>query len=215
MLSLLLAASLSCGPHADRVADTLDIPALSTAPSVDGRIDERVYGSAALRIPTLAGDVRVWIGHHGDHLYLAATLPDATFYWGDDFVVSFDANGSGGTSPGPGDRQWYLRRVLDSSFVARAANGRWFSAGEQPTMLGSSRHHADWDVASASSTAGWTIELRIRTEAVNQGPSIPRLAIRTYNDQPSGWWSWPAPATGIPAQRVERTPDLWIPFRLR
>lgn len=91
------------------------------------------------------------------NIYFAATIPDSTFHWGDDFVVSLDPNGSGGGSPGAGDQQWYLRRVLDSIVVALAENGRWYSQGHEPPMLGSSRHDADWDVASTSSSSEWTI----------------------------------------------------------
>ena len=31
---------------------------------------------------------------------------------------------------------------------------------------------------------------------------------------PNGWWSWPEPASGTPAQRVERSPQLWTPIRV-
>lgn len=195
-------------------ADTLDVPRLAVAPAIDGRVDEREYGAPALRVATAGGVMRVWIGRHGDYVYLAATLPDSSLYWGDDFVVSLDPDGSGGTSPGDGDRQWYLRRVLDSSVVAVAANGRWSGAGRQPRVLRRGRHHADWDVASKSTRAGWTVELRIREAVVRPGVGAPRLAIRTYNDEPSGWWSWPAPVD-ISARRVEGTPDVWVPLKLR
>ena len=33
-----------------------------------------------------------------------ASLPDTSYYWGDDFVVSLDSDGSGGNAPGDGDR---------------------------------------------------------------------------------------------------------------
>jgi hypothetical protein len=195
-------------------ADTLRVAHLASAPILDGRVDAREYGTAALELVTAAGKVRVWLSQHDDFVYIAADLPDSTFYWGDDFVVSLDPAGRGGASPTPGSRQWYLRRLLDSSVVSTAEAGRWSAPGHEQSALGSMRHHADWDVASSSSPTGWMVELRIRVALVSVGPGAPRLAFRTYNDRPSGWWSWPAPAAGVPPQRVERTPDLWIPIRL-
>jgi len=196
------------------VGDTLDVVSLSVAPLIDGRIDDHEYDDPPIRFATAAGHVRMWIGRHGGFVYVAAALPDSTFYWGDDFVVSLDPDGSGGASPGTGDRQWYLRRVLDSSVVAVADQGRWYPPDHTPPMLGPIRHHADWDVASTSSASGWAIELRFR-ETTKPGAAVPHLAVRTYNDLPGGWWSWPEPAAAVPAQRVERSPHLWVPLRLR
>ena len=107
-----------------------------------------------------------------------------------------------------------LRRLLDSSVVSTAVAGRWSSPDHEPPALGSTRHHADWDVASSSSPTGWMVELRIRVAAVNVGEGAPRLAFRTFNDRPTGWWSWPVPPADLPPQRMERIPDLWIPIRL-
>jgi hypothetical protein len=216
ILQLLLVATwpfrMAAGLHA---ADTLDVARLPVAPVVDGRANEREYGKPTLEFSTAAGNVRVWVGQHGDFIHLAAVVPDSTFYWGDDFVVSVDPDGSGGASPGIGDRQWYLRRVLDSSVATVADHGRWYSRGNEPPMLGATRHQPDWDVASTSSATEWTVELRIRTAAVKAGTGAPRIAFRTYNDRPSGWWSWPAPPPGEPAQRVEQSPALWVPLRVR
>jgi hypothetical protein len=44
---------------------------------------------------------------------------------------------------------------------------------------------------------------------------MPRIAFRTYNSGPRGWWSWPAPPAGTPAQRVERDPRLWALLSFR
>lgn len=197
-----------------RSADTLRVSHLVDAPALDGHVSEREHGRAALELETAAGRVRVWVGQHDDFVYIAADLPDSTFYWGDDFVVSLDPTGRGGANPTPGSRQWYLRRVLDSSRVAAADAGRWSSPGREPLALGPTRHHTDWDVASSSSPTGWMVELRIRVVLLTVGPAAPRLAFRTYNDQPAGWWSWPGPPADVPPQRVEHTPDLWIPVRL-
>jgi len=207
MISLLFCAfCLSAGP-----ADSLDVRRLSRAPVLDGRVDAAEYGAASIRMAAAAGEVTAWVGRHDGYIYIAASLPDSSFYWGDDLVVSIDPDGSGGTSPGDGDRQWYLRRALDSSVVLTAAGGRWETPGKPTPMLGTARHRADWDVASSSTASGWMIELRIRESAL----TAPRLALRTYNNAPQGWWSWPAPAAGVPAQRVERSPEQWVVLRLR
>lgn len=216
MLFLLCLGDAAAGaPVASRVPSPVIIAPLPAAPVLDGAASDHEYGAAALRLPTAMGEVRVWLGRHSGFTYLAAALPDSTYYWGDDFVVSLDPDGSGGTSPGDGDRQWYLRRSLDSTVVAVAQNGRWQTPGIEPPKLGPARHHADWDVASTSSPAGWVVELRIRDAILKSGPAAPRFALRTYNDRPQGWWSWPPPPDGTPAQRVERIPGVWVPLATR
>ena len=202
---------LLCALCVSTPGDTVDVRRLDRAPAFDGRIADGEYGTATIRLTTAAGVVSAWVARHDGYLYIAASLPDSTFYWGDDLVVSIDPDGSGGTAPGNGDRQWYLRRMLDSSVVSTASGGRWQTPGQPTPMLGAVRHRDDWEVASTSTTAGWAIELRIRESAL----SAPRMALRTYNDAPQGWWSWPAPAAGTPAQRVERNPDSWTVLRLR
>jgi hypothetical protein len=215
ILDPLLAAAvwqLSLCPPA--MADTLKAVPLPSAPTFDGTVTEREYGVPALQFTTAVGVARVWMGRHDDYLYIAAVLPDSTVDWSDDFVVSLDPLGRGDASPNGGDRQWYLRRILDKSVVVVAQPDGWYSSGHRPTVLGATRHHPDWDIASTSSSAGWMVELRIRLNVVKPGPGAPRIAFRTYNNQPSGWWSWPMPPDGVPPQHVEQRPDLWIPLRL-
>lgn len=171
-----------------------------------------LQAATSLQIRTDAGDVSVRISRSAGFVSIAATLPDSTYYWGDDFVISVDPDGSGGPAPGDGDRQWYLRRTLDSSVVLTAANGRWMQPGVPTPMLGATRSGPDWDVSSSSTSSGWSVELRIRESALRREA---RIAFRTYNDAPQGWWSWPAPPAGMPAQRVERNPGLWIPLDTR
>ena len=200
-------------------ADTLTARTVASAPRLDGRIGDAEYAAVSLRLPTTGAEVSVWVARHAGYVYVAASLPDSTYYWGDDLVVSADMDGSGGASPGVGDRQWYLRRDVDSSVVSvvtASSAGRWMTPGVEPARLRHSRGAGDWEVASASAPRGWSIELRIREDAFNASPAAaPRIAFRTYNDKPQGWWSVPAPPAGTPAQRVERTPDLWLPIRLR
>lgn len=195
-------------------SDTLDVPTLPVAPVVDGRIAPNEYGVPNVRLTTGAGEVRVWIARANGWLHVAAQLTDTSFYWGDDFVVSLDPDGTGGSAPSAGDRQWYLRRTLDSSVVATSPGGRWTAPGDDRS-LGAARSGADWSVASSTDATGWRIELRVRESAARTGTALPRLALRTYDDAPRGWWSWPAPPTGTPSQRVERTPDAWVALRWR
>ena len=197
------------------LADTLAVRTLPAPPAVDGSVSAAEYrGEPSVRLTTGAGTVQVWIARQGGALYVAATMPDSTFYWGDDLVVSLDPDGSGGAQPGDGDRQWYLRRLLDSSVVMTAASGRWMQPGAPAPMLGTTRAGEGWLVASQSSSTSWTIELRISEGLLARG-ARPRLALRTFNDAPQGWWSWPLPPSGTPAQRVERNPGLWITLDVR
>src|SRR4051794_9381598 len=134
MIALLFASLCVCTS-----TDTLDVRTLARTPVLDGRVDDAEYGAPAIRITTAAGEALVRVGRRDGYVYIAATLPDTSFYWGDDFVVSIDPDGSGGTNPGDGDRQWYLRRTLDSSAVFTAAGGRWETPGQRTPMLGATR----------------------------------------------------------------------------
>ena len=154
--------------------------------------------------------VRVMYGFRSDSLHVQASLPDTSYYWGDDLVVSLDPDGSGGADPGDGDRQWYIRRDADSSVVLTAAAGRWMTPGKEPPMLGSKRSGEGWLLATSSDSLGWTVHLRIARSLLGKAP---RIAFRTYDSAPRGWWSWPAPREGERATLVERTPDRWIPMR--
>lgn len=210
-------AILSHTPNTAIRQDTLRVGSGNKAPVFDGRVTAGEYGSPALSIVAPAGEVRVWMIRHEGFVYLAAELPDSTFYWGDDLVVSLDPDGSGGQSPSLGDRQWYLRRTIDSSFVATVTSEfrGWIDPAKRPATLGHVRGERDWGVASVSTEAGWTLELRIREDAYSTGGELPRLAIRTFNDDPQGWWSWPLPPEGLPAERVEYSPFLWAKVELR
>lgn len=185
---------------------------LTTAPKLDGIVRIAEYGSSVGFITKPDGDVSVRFARHRGYLFIAAEIPDSSYYWGDDLVISIDPDGSGGSVPSAGDRQWYIRRTTDSSVVvvAPGVSGRWYSA--QPAVLGMNRAGDEWELASSSSQRGWIIELRIRESILD---SHPRIAFRTYDDKPQGWWTLPKPPENVPAQRVERTPDYWLPLVLR
>ena len=217
MIGVALAATclFACLPV---TTDTVVAVSVAQAPVLDGRVTDREYGRPTLQFETGVGEVRVWLVRHGGFFNEDATIPDSTFYWGDDFVVSLAPGGRGASMLDVGDRQWYLRRTLDSSvvrLVADTAGGRWSVPGQEQPMLGATRHHADWDIASTSTPTGWAIELRVREAAVHPTGAAPRLALRTYNDRPHGWWSWPKAPLEMPPQQVERNPSLWIPIKFR
>jgi hypothetical protein len=188
------------------------VQSVSTAPKLDGSVGVGEYGDSTAAIAKSGSAVSIRFARHSGFLYIAAVVPDSTYYWGDDLVISLDPDGSGGTSPRAGDRQWYLRRTTDSSVVITASgeNGRWYSG--EPEAIRTTREGPDWRVASSSSELRWIVELRIRESSLS-GQS--RIAFRTYDDKPQGWWSLPEPSRGTPAQHVERTPSTWLPLILR
>ena len=197
-------------------AQAITVATASKAPVVDGRIAPKEYGAPSVRIALAAGEATVWLTRHGGYVYIAALLPDTSMYWGDDFVVNLDANGSGGAAPDIGDRQWYLRRVLDSSVVFvvdAAAKGRWLPPGVTPPLLGRARHTKEWDLAASSSPREWYVELRVSEKLFAPGRQ-PRISFRTYNDKPRGWYTFPQALDGKPLS-MERVPDQWIPLQLR
>lgn len=214
MLALLLlvqAAAASSAPS----ADTLRVPPLAAAHRFDGDADAVEYGAPSLTIPTREGGATVWVRHDGAHVVIAAVLTDRTIYWGDDFIVSLDPEGDGGSVPGDGDMQWYLRRTADSSHVTRAAGGRWEPPGGAPP-LGKRRWGDGWELRSVDGEDGWSLELRLAAVLLRgTGGRAAAIAFRTFDDQPEpGWYTWPSPPPGTPPIGVERQPALWAPLRL-
>ena len=184
----------------------VSVSPLPRPPIVDGDLGSLVTTPPTLSVAKGDSAVRVWVGRYGPNLYVSADLPDSSYYWGDDFVVSFDPDGSGGAAPGDGDRQWYLRRDVDSSVVTTAASGRWGS----PATIGKKHRGEDWEAAARSTGRGWSVELRFRAPSFEG--TTPRIAFRSFDDAPKGWWSWPAPPESTRATRIERQPDLWKPL---
>ena len=215
MIRLILAtlATCSAAPGARAPTDTLRIPALARLPTLDGAGSDAEYGRPIVTLDAGSGPVRIRAGHRDGALYIAADVPDSTFYWGDDVVVSLDVDGSGGPAPGAGDRAWIIRRTADSSVVLAAiGDGRWEPAGGAP-KVGTARTGPGWTVRTTAADSKWTMELRIDLPAGSAASgAAPRIALRTFNDKPEPTWStWPAPPAGVPAPRLERIPDLWLP----
>jgi len=186
-------------------------PPLSAAPI----IDSVSLGSPQVRIRTGQGTALVWLLRARDTVFLAASIPDSTFYWGDDLVVSLDPSGDAADQPQHDDFQLYFRRVLDSSVVYRGRNGRWEPPRDDPDWrLGRERSGGGWEVSGRSDRQGWRLLLRLDPAWFPPSSDrLPRIAFRIYDNDPGGWFSWPAAAGSQPPTEVERTPSAWVPVR--
>ncbi len=196
--------------------DTIPLLPADRPPVFDGYADGAEYGVPSILITRAAGAVPVWLRQDGAFVYLAARITDPTFSWGDDLVISLDTHGDGGGGPGHDDFQWYFRRVADSSVVYRGEAGKWRAPRDDPDWhLGAERSGGGWEVRIESDSAGWSVELRLDAAWFREAPlGAPRLALRTYDDDPQGWFPWPNPAGIRQPTIVERSPDLWGVVRL-
>ncbi len=210
MLTCLLLALLAPSPDTLRIAP-------SPAPLVfDGAVSVGEYGTPIATISRPQGDVRIWAVESQGEVYLAVLLPDTSFYWGDDVVISLDVWGDRGAAPGHDDFQWYFRRVLDSSVVYRGEQGKWLAPRHDPDWrLGAERAGGGWEVRSVSDAQGWSLEFRLDRAYFREAKQgTPAIAFRVYDDAPHGWHSWPAPAGVRHPTGVEARPELWVPVVL-
>ncbi len=195
--------------------DTLRIHSLPAPPPREETVDSVHYGSPQLRLRTRQGTALVWLLRSADTFFVAATIPDSTAYWGDDFVLSLDTRGDGGSSPQHDDFQWYLRRVTDSSVIFRGRDGRWEPPkGDPDWRLGKEWSGGGWELSARNGVEGWSLLLRLDPAwLLGAEGRLPRIAFRIYDNDPQGWFAWPLPP-GIPQPAsVERMPDLWAPIR--
>jgi hypothetical protein len=204
LLALLSALQVGFG-------DTALVRTLSLAPLLLESGDSNRYGAPQVRIPTRQGTAVVWLLRAADTVFVVASIPDSTPYWGDDFVMSIDTRGDGGLSPQHDDFQLDFRRVLDSSVVYRGRNGRWEPPRDDPDWrLGSERSGGGWEVSTGDGARGWNLLLRMDPAwFAGEGGRLPRIAFRIYDDAPGGWYAWPLPPGTAPPTTVERTPALW------
>ena len=194
--------------------DTIVIRTLDRAPLPGEVGDSLRYGRPQVRIPTRQGTALVWLVRSMDTVFVAASIPDSTVYWGDDFVLSLDTRGDAAASPQHDDFQFYFRRVLDSSVVFRGRDGRWEPPRDDPDWrLGSDRAGGGWEVSERDDAYGWSLLLRL-DPAWLQGAEgrLPRLALRIYDNDPQGWFAWPLPPGTPQPSSVEQTPELWVPI---
>jgi hypothetical protein len=204
-LPILLALALQAAPR-----DTLAVRHVESVPAEAGP-SAAALGEPSLRISTGQGAVSIWLLRTRDSAFVAARIPDSTYYWGDDLVISLDVSGNRGAVPNHDDFQWYFRRALDSSVVYRGRGARWEEPrGDPDWRLGSSREGGGWTVGGRSEAAGWWLVLRL-DEAWFQGEAgrRPGIALRVYDDGPSGWFAWPAQMDGGQPASVEKVPDRW------
>ena len=193
------------------VTDTIPLRPAGRPVTFDGHADSAEYGAASALIARSAGEVPVWLRRDGDFIYLAAYIPDSTFYWSDDFVVSLDTRGDGTAAPGHDDFQWDFRRVADSSVVYRGEAGKWRAPQDDPDWrIGAAREGGGWEVRVTSAAQGWMIEMRLDPAYFTEGGERPpRLALRVFDNEPMGWFPWPRPAGIRQPTEVERRPELW------
>ncbi len=208
---MILAAAYVSAALAAVPSETLHIRALSHAPRFSGHVDSLEYGSPSLMISKPSGLVRVWVLRWRHDVYIAALIDDATPYWGDDFVVSLDPLGDRSAAPDQDDRQWYFRRVLDSSVVFSGLDGRWRPPKDDPRgRMGAQRSGRRWAVREVSDRGRWSLVLKLDvrwfTRSVLRRPG---LGFRTFDDSPAGWYTWPATPPGLGVRDLERRPDLW------
>jgi putative phosphoesterase len=201
MLALLLAAAL----------DTIRLVAAVHPPLFDGRASIEEYGAPSIGITRPGGVTSLWLRRDSAYVYLAASMPDSTFSWADDLVISLDVPGDRDPGPGHYDFQWYFRRMLDSSVVYRGEGGRWRAPQDDPDWrLGAAREGGGWEVRSQSTDSGWSLEIRFDPEYFTPPPGRSTgLAVREFDDQPQGWYAWPHPSSVRQPTEVERRPALW------
>ncbi|MEO8091055.1 MAG: hypothetical protein ABI703_12220 [Gemmatimonadales bacterium] len=195
--------------------DTLSVRSIERPPAPGAVIDSIHYGPPQLQLRTRQGVARIWFLRASDTFFVAATIPDSTRYWGDDFVLSLDTKGDGGDSPRHDDFQLYFRRVLDSSVVFRGRLGRWEPPkGDPDWRLGADRSGGGWEVSARDGADGWNLLVRLDPVWLEGAEGrLPRLAVRIFDNDPQGWFAWPLPRGTPQASSVERIPDLWAAVR--
>jgi len=202
MLPLLCALQLS--------TDTLRIRTVERQPSPGEAVDSSRYGPPQVRLATKQGVALVWLLQAADTFFIAATIPDSTAYWGDDFVLSMNPRGDAGARPGHDDFQWYFRRTLDSTVIYRGRGGRWEAPrGDPDWRLGTDRAGGGWEVSARDDGKSWSLVVRLDPAWLKAGERrLPRVAFRIYDNSPQGWFAWPQPP-GVTAVSVEQAPSLW------
>jgi hypothetical protein len=182
------------------------------APAADGRIDSFAWGPPQVRIPTGQGTASIWLLRAADTAFVVAALPDTTRSWADALAICFDVSGDRAAAPAHDDFQWSLQRMLDSSVIYRGRAGRWEPPLDDPDWrIGAEHAGGGWEVGGTDSPHGWTVVLRLDPAwlAGEQGRR-PGIGFRIHDNDPNGWYSWPAVTTAGGPALLERTPALWV-----
>ncbi len=193
----------------------MSLRSIGRPPDPGTLIDSVHYGPPQLQLRTRQGLARIWFLRAADTFFVAGTIPDSTRYWGDDFVLSLDTKGDGGDSPRHDDFQLYFRRTLDSSVVFRGRLGRWEPPkGDPDWRLGAERSGGGWEVSARDGVQGWSLLVRLDPGWLDGAEGrLPRLAVRVFDNDPQGFFVWPAPPEVPQPSAVERIPDFWAPVK--
>ncbi|HEU5171535.1 MAG TPA: hypothetical protein VFU46_13395 [Gemmatimonadales bacterium] len=195
MIGASLVAALLLAPGTG--PDTIRVRLVDRSPDPTRLADTAAWGPPQVRFPGGQGAVSVWLLRRADSMYVVASIPDSTIYWGDDLVVSLDTGGDR-AAPGPDDFQWDVRRVVDSSVVYRGRDGKWAAPRDDPDWrMGEERSGGGWDLRTHEGSRGWAVVLRLDA----------------FDSAPHGWHAWPAAPFGSHPTVTERVPELWAPLR--
>ncbi|MEP7176337.1 MAG: hypothetical protein ABI860_07260 [Gemmatimonadales bacterium] len=208
---LVQAASVPAAPP----ADTLHVRPIARPPEADGRIDQRAWGAPQVRLATGQGVASIWLLRAADTVFVVAAIPDRTRSWADAIAAGFAVAGDGADAPAHDDFQWSFQRTLDSSVVYRGRSGRWEPPLNDPDWrLGAEHAGGGWEVGGADGSSGWTVVLRLDPAwLAGEAGRRPAMGFRIHDDDPNGWYSWPAVTTSAGATLLERTPALWVPVQ--
>jgi hypothetical protein len=214
-LLALFAVSLQAMPPLRKSSpDTLHLRVIAHPPPADGRIDSLAWGAPQVLIPTRQGTASIWLLRAADTVFIAASIPDSTRSWADALAICFDVSGARPSAPDHEDFQWSFQRTLDSSVVYRGRAGRWAPPlGDPDWRLGRARDGGGWEASGTDDPGGWTLVLRLDPAWLQgEGGRRPAIGFRVHDNDPNGWYSWPAPTTSAGATLLERTPALWVPI---
>ena len=193
-------------------ADTVHVRLVEGDVAFDGNARVGEYGAPTLELSRPAGIALIWLRRDEQYVYLSASIPDSTSYWGDGLAISLDTSGDRSDGPMHDDFHWDFRRVLDSSVVYRGESGRWRAPRDDPEWrLGAEREGGGWEVRATSSADGWMVELRLDAAWFQQsGTSLPGLALRLFDDQGQDWMAWPAGTGRKHPTEIEKHPSDWV-----
>ena len=91
-LPLLLTLALQAAPGDVAPVRLVDSPPRDAAPGASA------LGDPSVRLATGQGAAEIWLLRTHDSAFVAARIPDSTYYWGDDLVISLDISGDRGHS---------------------------------------------------------------------------------------------------------------------